>query len=815
MFTSLSQDLRYGVRMALKSPGVTAAAILTLAVGIGANTTVFSWIDAILLRPLPGVGDPAELAAFENVRANGEAITTSYPDFRDYRDHLRLSEIAISAPAVFNLGQSDQAERVWGEFVSGNYFAVMGVTALLGRVLSPSEYGDAQGAYPVAVLSYGLWNRRFHKDPGVLGQRIRINRQEITIIGVAPEHFRGTISGVDFEMWIPAVMSAQLNCMPEWMQRDRQSRVFLSVARLKPGVRIEQARAEVSSLAAQIAAAEPDTNRGIGATLLPLWQGHFGAQSMMSGPLRILMGVCGVVLLIVCANVANLLLARSMTRQPEFAMRIALGAGRVRLVRQLLTESLMLAVMGALTGALMTSWMIHSIGALMPRHEVPMYLDVRLDARILIFGILVCLAVCILSGIAPALHSARADLNEVLKQGGRGGNARKPRRTSSILVVAEVALAMVAIISAGLFAKSFQIARQINPGFETRNVIVTHLYLSAAGYSVPDRKLFCQRLRQRLESAAGVGAVTYADSIPLGFVPSPWEPLKVEGYVPGPKENMQIYRAVVAPGYFDLMSISLLEGRGFTELDDLKTQPVMIVNQTFVRRFFGGGYAIGRRVHGWGQWFNVIGVVKDSKYITPSEAPRPYFYVPFRQVYREDLPIALYVKAAGDANQAFRTMRSEIRAMDANVGVYDAMLLTESITASLFGQKVAATLLGGLGAFALLLAAVGLYGVMAYSITQRVQEIGIRMALGAGVGDVLRLMIRQGMGLTLAGIAVGLAAAMAVTRIASPLLVRVSPRDPAILSAAALFLAFVALIATYLPARRASRIDPNEALREQ
>ena len=815
--TSLLQDLRYGARMALKSPGLTFAAVLTLAIGIAANTTVFSWIDSILLRPLPGITNSAEVVAFESVRANGDAITTSYPDYRDYRDHLTLLDgLAGASPTPLSIGDADHSERVWGEFVTGNYFHVLGVKPLLGRVFSPNEYGDTQGGYPVAVISYGLWNRRFHRDPGVAGQRIRVNRQELTIVGVAPEHFIGTITGIGFEVWIPVMMASQLNAIPDWMVRDRQSRILLGVARMKKGVTIQQARAEVAALAHQIARIEPATNQGISATLLPLWQGHFGAQATMLGPLRVLMAVCAVVLLIVCANVANLLLARTMARQQEFAMRIALGAGRIRLARQLLTESLILAVFGGLAGVLLSQWMIHSLGYLVPRSELPMALDVRMNGDILAFSILLCVAACVLSGIAPALQSARADLNEVLKQGGRGGSsAAKPRRIRSTLVIAEVAMALVAIISAGLFARSFQIARQINPGFDTHNVIVTHLYLSAAGYSVPDRKLFCQRLRQRLESEPGIAAVTYADMIPLGFYPGPWEPLEVEGYVPGQSENMQIYRNVVAPGYFGVLGIPLLDGRDFTEQDDLASQRVMIVNETFVRRFFRAGFAIGRRVHGWGQWFTVIGVVKDSKYQTPNESPLPYFYVPFRQVYRADLGIALYVRAAGDINQAFGTMRSEIRSMDANVGVYDAMPLAEFITASLFAQKMAATLLAGLGIFALVLAAVGLYSVMAYSITQRTEEIGIRMALGARSRDVLGLMIRQGMGLTIAGLAVGAAGAFAVTRLASPLLVHVSATDPSIFCGAALFLAAIALAATYLPARRASRIDPNQALRRQ
>jgi predicted permease len=815
--TTLLQDLRYGVRMSLKSPGLTLAAVLTLAVGIAANTTVFSWIDAILLRPLPGIANSAEVVSFESVRANGEPVTTSYPDYRDYRDHLNLlAGLAMARPDALSIGEEDHAELVWGQLVSGNLFAVLGVKPLCGRVFSPDEYGDKQGGYPVAVISYGLWNRRFHRDPHVAGQTIRVNRQQLTIIGVTPQEFRGTIPGLSFEMWVPLMMGPQLNTMPDWMLKDRQTRNLAGLARLPRGVTLEQARSEIRAVALELARMDPGTNQGIGATVLPVWKGHFGAQGILLGPLQILMAVCGVVLLIVCANVANLLLARSMSRQPEFALRIALGAGRLRLARQLLTESLVLAVLGALAGMPLAMWMVRSLGYLVPPSGLPVVLDVRMNGDILAFTILVCVAVCILAGIAPALQSARTDLNDALKQSGRaGGIAARPQRVRSALVVSEVALALVAIVGAGLFAKSFRIARQIHPGFEPRNVLVSYLYLSTAGYSVPDRKLFCQRLRQRLESQPGITAAVYADYIPLGFDFGPWEPLRVDGYVPGIAENMQIYRNVVAPGYFNLLGIPILDGRDFTEQDDLKSQPVMIVNEAFVQRFFGGRYAIGRRVYGWGKWFTVAGVAKNSKYHTPSEATLPYFYVPFRQVYRADLAIAFYVRASGDLNQALRTMRDEVRSMDGNVGMFFAMPLTEFITASLFPQKMAATLLSALGLVALVLAAVGLYSVMAYSIAQRTQEIGIRMALGARSSDVLGLVVRQGMGLALAGLLVGMAAAVAVTRLASPLLVNVSATDPFIFSAAAFFLAIVALAATYVPARRAAHIDPNEALRRQ
>jgi predicted permease len=814
---SLLQDFLYGLRISRKNPGFTLVAVLTLAVGIAANTAVFGWIENVLLRPLPGVADGGRLAALETLRADGDFVTTSYPDYRDYRDHLKLiSGIAAATPNAFSLGEEDRAERVWGELVSGNYFAVLGVAPVLGRPFSPDEYGDKQGAYPVAVISHDLWKRRFHSDPGVIGSTIRVNRRQLTVVGVAPPEFRGILPGLTFDVWIPLMMAPQLNTMPDWMLDDRQTRNLISVVRLKPGVSIPRARAEAAALARRMAEADADTNKGIGVTILPVREGHFGAQSLLTAPLKILMAVCGVVLLIVCANVANLLLARTTARRNEFAMRIALGAGRFRLARQLLIESLVLALMGGLAGMPLAMWMSQSLGYLVPASGLPIVVEGQLDGAILAFTVLVCVAACVVSGIVPAIHTARADLNDALKQSGRSGAAGlRSRRIRGALVVAEVALALVAVIGTGLFARSFQLARRIDPGFDAHNVLVSHLYLSTAGYKVPDRKLFCQRLRERLVSQPGIEAASYADMVPLGFNGGPWEPLQVEGYVPGASENMQIYRNVVAPGFFDLLKIPLIEGRDFTERDDRDTGLVMIVNQTFVRRYFGNAYPIGRRVHGWGEWFTIVGVVKDGKYHTPNEATQPYFYVPFRQVYRADLQIAVYVRAAGDPGHALAALRREVRSMDPNVGVFDAMPLTDYMAAALFPQKVAASLLGALGAIALVLAAVGLYSVMAYSITQRTQEIGIRLALGAQSGDVLGLVLRQGMGLTLAGLLAGVVGAAAVTRLASGLLIDVSPVDPSIFAAAAVFLTVVALAACYIPARRATRIDPNAALRCQ
>jgi predicted permease len=813
--SNLLQDLRYGFRMLRRSPGFTAVAILTLAVGIAANTAVFSWIQTVLLRPLPGVADSSRLVSFETTTPNGEFIPTSYPDYRDYRDHLNLvSGLAVATPNAFSVGEEEHAERVWGELVSGNYFAVLGVKPILGRTFSPDEYGDAQGHYPVAVIGENLWNRRFQRDPGVLGRTIRVNRQQLTIVGVAPAEFRGSLSGLTFELWAPVMMAPQLNAMPDWMLRERKSRLLFGIARLKPGITAGQARAEARALSVQLAKDNPDTNKGVGGAILPLSESHFGAQSTLGAPLRILMAVCGVVLLIVCANVANLLLARATSRQKEFGLRLALGGGRLRIARQLFVENLVLAAVAAIAGTPLAMWMSQSLGYLIPQNGFPVVLDVQMNVQILAFTMVLCVAASVASGMAPALQIVRLDLNGALKEGGRGGSpGARSQSIRSLLVVSEVAMALVAVIGAGLFARSFQLAQQINPGFDPHGVLVSHLYLSTAGYKVPERIEFCARLRQRLESQPGIAAVSYADYIPLGFADGSWEDLNVEGYVPDASENMKIYRTVAAPGYFDVMKIPLLTGRDFTELDDLKSQPVIIVNERFVKRFYGGANPIGRKVQGWGKWFTIVGLVKDTKYHTPNEDQRALFYVPFRQVYREELGIAFYARTAGDPNSALAAIEREVRQMDPNVGVFDATPLTEYITASLFAQRIAASLLGILGALALGLAAVGLYCVMAYSITQRTQEIAIRMALGAKPGDVLVLIVRQAMGIVLAGILVGVALAGALTRVAAGLLVHVSATDPLIFSGAAAFLAVVGLIAACLPAMRAARIDPNAALR--
>ena len=823
---TLILDLRYCYRMLAKNAGFTIVAVLTLAIGIGANTTVFSWIDAVLLHPLGGVSRPDELVAFETVTPNGQFTPTSYPDYRDYRDYLHL-QLAMTRPTSFSIGEQEHAERVWGELVSGNFFDVLAVRPAIGRVFLPEEFGDKPNGFPVAVISDRFWRSHFNADPALVGKTVLVNRQQITVVGIAPKDFHGSMAGLSFDVWIPYMMQPQLQGVGEWMLRDRKTRNLLGILRIPRGFTREQQQAQISSFARMMSQANPYEDGGMSAAIMPLWKSHFGTQGLLLAPFQILMGVCGLMLLIVCANVGNLLLARFTARDKEFGMRLALGATRARIARQTLTEGFVLAALATILGIGMVVWLGGSLARLLPNRSIPLALDISINRNVLWFSVLVCAATTVLAGIPPMVQAFRANLNNAIKDAGRtGATGARSHRLRGALVISEVALALLALIGAGLFVRGFRNASRIDPGFDTDHVLLAQFALTTSGYTLPERKLFSQRLRERLEAAPGVVAVSYSDGAPLGVEPSWWEDLKIRGYEPAPGENMKIYRNVVAPGYFNVLRIPLIEGRDFTEQDDLKSTPVMIVSQSFVKRYFGGGNPLGRQVFGWGTWFTVVGVVKDAKYNNLAESAIPYFYVPFRQVYRADMNLSFYVKTlTGDPSDAIALLRREVRALDPNVAVVDALPLGEYIGASLYPQRIAATLLSVLGSLSLLLAAVGLYSVVAYSVVQRTREIGIRMALGAQVGDVLQLILRRGMALTAAGVGCGVAAALVIAPrltglvVAGPTmggagtLLNSSAIDPVIYGGAVLFLCGIAAISSYVPARRATRVDPMVTLR--
>ncbi len=822
--TGILQDLRFALRTLRNNPGFTAVAVLTLGIGIAANATVFSWVDTLLLRPIPGVSDARELAALEGVAPEGGRLSQfPHPDFRDFqRKMTQVSGVTASHVAFFTIGPDDHSLRVLGEVVAANYFSVLGVKPFLGRMLLPDEDRDAQGAYPYAVISHRLWRTYFRGNAGVVGRTVRINGHPYTVVGVTQPDFSGTFGGAAFDVWVPLSMIIQTGTLNTWAANDRNARFLNVIVRLKPGVTIEQAGQEARSVAAWIAAAYPDTHKGIGASLVPMWRASYGLQSTLRNPLRILMAVCILVLLIACANVANLLMARSISRQREFGIRLALGASRGQIVRQLLAEVLVLAGAGAVAGVLMAQWMGESLFYVLPSLDSPVrtaidpMLHTKASGTVVLFTVLISIGAALLSAIMPALYTGRVGVNEVLKEGGRGGSPGvRSHRARGALVISEVALATMALIGAGLAVRSFQKLTKVNLGFEPGGVLVAHFHLSTNGYSLAQEKQFCKNLRLRMESAAGIEQVSYGDSVPLSIFGIPGERVQAFGSEADRHGVIRLPRSVVAPGYFRLMGIPLLEGRDFTEQDELGAKRVIIVNQTFVRRFFDGKDPLGRKVRVSGGWATVVGMVKDSKYHTPAEGPTAFFYGAFGQMFWSGNDNFFYVRAR-NLDVARAALRREAAALDPNQGLYELSTLADYTQAGLFGERIAAGLLSALSILALVLAAFGLYSVMAYAVSERTEEIGIRMALGAQPRQVLGRVLWQGLTMTAAGLAAGVGATMAGARILTRALdTPVSTGDPVVFAVTVISLVLVALLASFIPALRAIRVPPITALRSE
>lgn len=824
---SFIDDLRYGFRLLWASPGYAAVAILTLAVGIAVSLAVFAWVDGMLIHPLPGASDQQRLAAFENSQPNGEFQASSYRDFRDYRDNMKtISGLTASMQAIYNLtqpqgtgsGDAQSVRRIWGEAVSGNYFDVLGVKPFRGRFFSRDEQRDTKGSAPVAVISHSIWRTEFSSDPGILGKQIRLNSQPITVIGVAPPEFQGVTTGAAFEMWVPITMAPQMNLANDTALEERGSRSLVVIARLKAGSTIAQANSEAHSLARQIAAAYPNSNRGIGARVMRITEGHSGGSQLLDRPLRILMAMCLVLLLLVCANVANLQLARSASRLRELNVRLALGAGRVRLIRQQLTESILLATLSGLASIPMAMWLSPALTYLIPPANVPIrFGDLRITPLILAFIITICALSALISGIVPAVASTRLNVNEFLKEGGRSGSAgARSHRLQAILVIVEVTLAVVALAGAGIFVKSYSKAMAIHPGFDARGVLVGHLYLRADGFNGEQGSQMSSRLRLQFQQTSGVQTAAFADQIPLGFSNAgPWNVLEVDGYQPPAGQQLTCDRAAVSPGYFSLLRIPLIEGRDFNDNDTRKASQVIIVNQTFAKRYLAGSSVVGRQVRVAGRPSTVIGVVGDSKIFSLGETSKPYFYRPYDQGYNSGSHLAFFVRTHGDPRNMAASLRRVPTAMDGRLAAFEAIPMIEYNGAAVLPQRLAASLLTFLALLSLLLAGVGLYGVLACSVSERIREIGIRMALGAKPLNVVKMVFRRALLLTGLGAAIGTVLALLAGRVATGFLYGVSPADPAVYILAAVFLTLVAAPASYLPARRALRADPMDTLRSQ
>jgi macrolide transport system ATP-binding/permease protein len=815
------RDLRHALRQLAKTPGFTAVALLTLALGIGASTTVFSWIERVLLNPIPGIADASRIVALETRSPSGELIDTSYPDFHDYRAQAKtLSHVFVYKERPLNLGTGAATERVWSQLVSGNFFDALGLRPRLGRFFAAADRADEPAAAPVVVISESLWRRRFAADPTILGRTIKLNQQDFTVIGVTPAPFIGTLNGLAFEAWVPVMLHTRLTGMSSWLE-SRGWRALHTLARLAPGATLESARAELAAISGQLSTAHPDTNRNFSLVPMKTTDSPIGVHRELARPLLVLLGVTGLLLLIVCANLSNLLLVRASARQREMCIRQALGAGWVRLVRQLLAESIVLSGGGALLGLLFTMWMSDTLRRFIPAAELPISLDAQLSGPVLALAIGLSTVTALLAGFAPALWAARPNLTDVLRASGRtAAVSRHADFFRRMLVIAQVATAIVTLTCAGLAAKSFFAAKRVYPGFESSGVLLAALRLDTSGYSREQSHAFLARLIQRLPELPGIESAALAEDVPLGLSRGSWEELVIPGYVRASNEEVRVYRNRISPGYFSVMRIPLLHGREFTAADDDKSPFVAIVNETFARRYLGGENAVGRTFSMWGgrRELTVVGVARDTKVHALGEGPTPFYYVPLRQFLTTDMGIAIHLRSAAiesDPMNHLPALRSFVRELDPNLPIFDAITLDDFISAARFAQKAAASLLGVLSGIALALTSLGLYGVLAFSVAQRVPEIGVRLALGAQARDIARLVLTRGAALIGIGVGIGILAALVAARGMAHVLPRVNAFEPLLLLGVAALVILSSLFACWLPARRASRVDPMTALRSE
>ena len=814
MIETTLQDLRFGFRMLRRSPGFSSLAILCLTLGIGANAAVFSWIEGILFRPYPAVTHQERLLALTGT-ARGESgpSAISWPDLVDLQRSCTLFDAFIVnkiTGTTFSVG--DRAERASGSIVSANYFDAIGVRPILGRGFEPGE-DTGRNAHPVTVISYQLWKGRFNGDPQVIGKTQRLNGVLHTIVGVAPEGFYGTFVGWGMQFWVPASMEEIFEA-GGYKLEDRGARWIEAYVRLKPGVTPAQAQEEISVVAKRLEADYPDTNRGRGVKLWPLWQTPFNNAGTLLPTLEIMLAVVVFVLLIACANVGNLLLVRSFARRHEMTVRLAIGAGRGRLVKQLVTEGLILAAFGAAGGLVVAHWCRHTFVLLFPaRAGVAMHLPGEIDWRVLALSAGICLATTLLLGLVPAMQTRKLDLAGALKAesagvvGGRGNAWIR-----SGLVMVQVSLSFVLLVGAGLLMQSLQKVRTASPGFSTRGVLNTAVDLVSAGYDVERAKNFQDELIDRVKALPGVESAAFARVTPLGYGTYSSTPIAVDGYQPPPEEQPTVQYNEVGPDYFATMGIPLVSGREFARTDDEKAAPVAVVNETMAGKYWRGRNPIGERVQVKGRWMQVVGVAKDSKYQSVRETPEPFFYVPRRQNF--SIGAALNIRTPLTVETMATTLAREVHALDANLAPYEVITLQEQLGRSTSPQLVAVTLVGILGGLALLLAAIGLYGVMSYAVSQSTHELGLRMALGAGTSNLMRLVMSRGLTLTAGGVLLGGMVALALTRLLGNLLYKVSPRDPLAFGSALLVMMAAATAACFLPAWRATRTDPARALRD-
>jgi predicted permease len=805
-----AQDIRFALRQLRKSPGFAAVAVLTLALGIGANAAIFSLISTILLRPLP-IRHPEQVFAIHQGKQNDPSYSQSmsYPNYKDIRDRNQvLSGMSVYRFDPMSLSHDGNNERVWGYLVSVDYFDLLGIRPLLGRTFLPYE-GSTPNARPVVVLSHGCWLRRFGGDPTIVDSPVIINGHSFTIVGVAPPDFAGTESVFTPEFWVPSMMQ-------EWIEsgsglESRGDGQWFAIGRLKPSLTAQQAQAQLNMVAQQLGREYPGNDQGMALRLTPPGLVDPNLRSAVIAFAGALMLTVALVLAIACTNLASLLLARAAQRRKEIAVRMAIGATRFRLARQLLTESLMLSVIGAGLGLLLGAFLIRLARASLPSTDFALTLDLRMDWRVVGFVTSLSLLTGIGFGLVPATYASRSDVISTLRDDVLGG-PRGKAWLRSILVTMQVALSFVLLITAGLTVRSLQHTESLGPGFDPNNALTVSVDLGLQGYDQPRGQNFYRQLTESVRALPGVKAVGLIRSLPLGLEASSTGVYPDGRAEPRAEEMPSAYYENISPGYFAAMGIPLLAGRDFAQSDTAKASGVAIVNETLAQQFWPGENPIGKRVHsGNTGLLEVVGVAKNGKYQSLGEIPALIIYYPISQVYATNA--ALVVHTDIDAASVISSVRSVVHKLDPNLPVYDAKTLNEHMRLALFPLHVGAVAVGSFGLLAMILAAVGIYGVMASSVTQRTQEIGVRMALGARAFDVWKMVLQQGVIITAIGIVCGLLCAIGVSKVVASLLNGVSATDPLSFLFSSLLLAAVALIACFIPARRATKVDPVIAIK--
>lgn len=811
---TLVQDIRYGIRLITKAPGFTLVAVLALALGICANTTIFSFINGLLLRPIPGVKEPERLAAvYTSDYSSGPYGGSSYPDYIDFRNQADAFDgVAAYEDTVLTLSGEDRAERIRGVYVTGNFFDVLGAKPALGRTLQSADDNLSQS--PPVVISYSLWQRHFHADPSVIGRTLKLNGQVCPVAGVTDQSFRGLRLGPPPEFWLP------MGAFETYASSGRGDRGIQVIGRLKPGASVAQAQAQLTTITARLAQAYPETNLGTlerpnePRPMTVVRESQVGPST--PGGIRfvslLLFAAVGLVLLIVCANVANLMMARASVRRREIAIRLALGARRWRLIRQLLTESFLLALIGGSIGLLATQWTARALPTFFSAQNVD-GLDLSIDWRVLVFTLSATLLSGIVFGLAPALEATQPNLVPSLKEEGTHSGRLRRFGLRNALVVCQLALSLVLLVGATLFVRSLIHAISFDPGFASQNLLIASIDTRGTSLNREQARAFYDYAQQRVRTLPGVQSVTMTRVVPISGG-GQRRGTHFEGYDPKPNEDTETNTNIVGLDFFSTMGIPVVQGRDFNAHDVESSPRVVVVNEELVRRYFAGQNAIGKWIR-FGAATNpqreIVGIVRNAKYRDLREQPLPFIYLPVGQEYQPGM--TMMVRTTSEPSSLVIPLRNEMRMLNKEVPVFAVQTMSDRIGGQLGAERMTAVLLSIFGLVALLLASIGVYGVMAYSVAQRSREIGIRMALGAERVDILRLIVGQGLTLVMIGTGIGLMLALGLTRVLSNQLFGISPTDPLTFGAIVVAMTVVGVFACYLPARRATKVDPLVALR--